>query len=225
MRLIISDNKAGVVKSLRMIGADGAPIRRIEAVSAEAAEAWKQVLRADPCAWCGGKGGSLDHIIARGRGGSSNSLRNWTGACAACNGKRGATSALHYLAGVTDPAVAEATREVAGGRRNKRQDEFGAAVRTAIAGISGREARRKAAEAVRTEWKKGDRERKREHRRETRRLRRTLFGSGHTSLDDPTAAQGRRHTVYGKLNRPGTTSTDAARTTVRTEHAAEDCCK
>lgn len=54
-------------------------------------------LRADPCSYCGGPGGTLDHIVPRSKGG----MRGWTnltGACQACNERKGSRSAVVFMA-------------------------------------------------------------------------------------------------------------------------------
>lgn len=63
---------------------------------------WRQdylnVLRADPCAYCPARAsGTVDHIVARARGGTS-ALSNLTGACERCNGvEKGDESLLLFL--------------------------------------------------------------------------------------------------------------------------------
>lgn len=63
---------------------------------------WRQdyltVLRADPCAYCSAPvAGTVDHIVARARGGTS-ALSNLIGACERCNGvEKGDESLLLFL--------------------------------------------------------------------------------------------------------------------------------
>jgi 5-methylcytosine-specific restriction endonuclease McrA len=45
-------------------------------------------LRLDPCAYCGGPGGTIDHIVARAAG-AAPTAGNLTGACPACNEAKG----------------------------------------------------------------------------------------------------------------------------------------
>ena len=64
-------------------------------------EAWMRVLRADPCSYCGGPAGTVDHIEpqcrrASGLGGA-HSWMNYCGACQRCNGRKSARSLLHVL--------------------------------------------------------------------------------------------------------------------------------
>jgi hypothetical protein len=62
-------------------------------------EPFRDVLRRDPCAYCGAPiGGTLDHIEARATGGRDE-LANLTGSCANCNTRKGMRSLLAFLAG------------------------------------------------------------------------------------------------------------------------------
>jgi 5-methylcytosine-specific restriction endonuclease McrA len=45
---------------------------------------WRRILFADPCPYCGGAVETIDHILARSRGGTDH-WTNVTGACRACN--------------------------------------------------------------------------------------------------------------------------------------------
>lgn len=52
---------------------------------------YQRALRADPCAYCGGTGGTIDHIIPRrvtGEKRKRGSTLNWTGACRECNRRK-----------------------------------------------------------------------------------------------------------------------------------------
>lgn len=77
--------------------------------------AWSQVLRRDPCAYCGAKPGrsgmvldrrhgrskmTLDHIVPRSAGatGWHPSVENGTAACPSCNQRKGSASLLEFLA-------------------------------------------------------------------------------------------------------------------------------
>ena len=101
-RLWVSDNRVGVAKSLHATNAAGDTRTMVEAVSAKANSEWKDVLRADPCCYCGGPGGTLDHIAPRSMGGSTWSLRNWTGACERCNLRRGSRRLIYFLMDAVD---------------------------------------------------------------------------------------------------------------------------
>jgi 5-methylcytosine-specific restriction endonuclease McrA len=54
------------------------------------------IAEGDPCAYCGGPGGSLDHISSLVDGGQHD-WTNLTGACQRCNKSKGAKPLLEYL--------------------------------------------------------------------------------------------------------------------------------
>lgn len=54
------------------------------------------VLEADVCAYCGGPGGVVDHIVPR-RAGGRDEWENFTSACNGCNSRKGPMSLLHAL--------------------------------------------------------------------------------------------------------------------------------
>lgn len=60
---------------------------------------WNDVVRADPCCWCGAppEDPTVEHVVPRGCGGSE-SWENKVGACRRCNHERGSLSVLDYLA-------------------------------------------------------------------------------------------------------------------------------
>lgn len=58
---------------------------------------WKDFIRRDPCSYCGGGGGTVDHIIPRSAGGG-NTWENLTGACEPCNRARSSTPSMLFLA-------------------------------------------------------------------------------------------------------------------------------
>lgn len=76
----------------------GAWARRVERLGS-----WREVgeiapaLRRDPCAYCGGPGGVVDHIVAVAAGGV-HEAENLTGACRRCNARKGTKSLLLFLA-------------------------------------------------------------------------------------------------------------------------------
>jgi len=49
---------------------------------------WIRKMRLEPCHYCGGPGGTIDHVIPRSRGGRTNA-QNCVPACATCNVFRG----------------------------------------------------------------------------------------------------------------------------------------
>lgn len=65
-------------------------------------DAWLRMLRADPCAYCGGPGGTVDHVDPRSRSarglGTAHGWINTVGACAPCNGRKGDRPLLLWLA-------------------------------------------------------------------------------------------------------------------------------
>ena len=64
-------------------------------------ESWKNLMRRDPCAYCGRRGGTVDHIVAKLRKTiKPQPLQKWTnytGACFECNVAKGSTSLLLFL--------------------------------------------------------------------------------------------------------------------------------
>jgi len=57
---------------------------------------WSSVLRNDPCAYCGGHGGTVDHIDPRSQKRPA-SGRRLTGCCSQCNNARGTRPLLWFL--------------------------------------------------------------------------------------------------------------------------------
>ena len=53
-------------------------------------------LRLDPCTWCGGPGGTIDHIVARALGGTD-APENLTSACRGCHEARDLWPMLPFL--------------------------------------------------------------------------------------------------------------------------------
>lgn len=64
---------------------------------AKGIQAWREVLKCDPCAYCGGPSGGVDHIEPRERDGSNDGIENLTAVCIACNSQKGRKSLLEYL--------------------------------------------------------------------------------------------------------------------------------
>lgn len=57
---------------------------------------WRPVLLSDPCAYCGKRSSTIDHVRPRASGGR-NGWRNEVGACLDCNGQKADTPLLHFL--------------------------------------------------------------------------------------------------------------------------------
>lgn len=57
---------------------------------------WPQILRADPCCYCGEQGGCVDHIEPRSLGGADHES-NLTGICRSCNSSKGQSSPLIFM--------------------------------------------------------------------------------------------------------------------------------
>lgn len=55
-----------------------------------------KVLRRDPCSYCSGEGGTVDHIVSYKLGGGG-SAANLAGACPDCNVEKGDTKLLLFL--------------------------------------------------------------------------------------------------------------------------------
>ena len=57
---------------------------------------WRHRLRTEPCSYCGGDGGTLDHIVPSSRRGQTH-WSNITAACCSCNMHRGIMSPMVFL--------------------------------------------------------------------------------------------------------------------------------
>lgn len=55
-------------------------------------------MRLDPCPYCGGPGGTIDHVRPKRRGGQ-NVWHNYSGACASCNHRKGHRKLLFFVGG------------------------------------------------------------------------------------------------------------------------------
>lgn len=55
-----------------------------------------RVLENDPCSYCGGSGGEIDHIVPLAKGGT-HSIDNLTGACKSCNSSKHITNLLLFM--------------------------------------------------------------------------------------------------------------------------------
>ena len=201
---LIATNKIGVAKRLSIRSSTGRTRTLTDATSLQAAREWRNILRRDPCAYCGGAGGTIDHITPRALGGSKDSIRNWTGACLQCNLKRGPRGLLYFLADIEDPTPAERVKAIKKIRAAQSYD-IGPEIRKALNGVTGRTARRQIADAIMKRHRAGRTDRKRRWQRLKEQIHRALVGEGHASSDDPTAMEHRRNTRFGKLNDPQAT--------------------
>lgn len=66
--------------------------------------AYVQILRRDPCSYCGQAGGEVEHMDAIARGGT-HAWDNLTSACRSCNARKGTRSLLHFLLAERDETV------------------------------------------------------------------------------------------------------------------------
>ena len=64
-------------------------------------EAWLALVRRDPCAYCPGRGGTVDHVEPRSRSarglGTPHGWLNTVGACSGCNGAKRDSDLLAFL--------------------------------------------------------------------------------------------------------------------------------
>lgn len=72
-------------------------VRFLKAAALRSRHPYEVTLRADPCAYCGGPGGTVDHIQPRSHYGANN-WRNLTGACDLCNRHKRSADLLEFLA-------------------------------------------------------------------------------------------------------------------------------
>jgi 5-methylcytosine-specific restriction endonuclease McrA len=69
--------------------------RSLRRCTSEATE-YREVLYCDPCSYCGGPAGSVDHIVSVATGGG-NEWENFTAACKACNTSKHAELLVMFL--------------------------------------------------------------------------------------------------------------------------------
>ena len=202
-KFLIATNKVGVAKRLTIRSETGRTRKLADATTLKASKAWRDILRRDPCAYCGGTGGTIDHITPRALGGAKDSLRNWTGACLQCNLKRGPRGLIYFLAGAEDPMPGERAKAIKKIRAAWSHD-IGPEIRKALDGVPGKTARRQIADAIVKRHRARYADRKQLWQQLKDNLHLELVGEGHASSDDPTAIQHRRTTRFGKLNDPAT---------------------
>lgn len=62
--------------------------------------AYREIVKRDPCAYCGGPAEVVDHIVPRASNFGDDAWDNMTGACAVCNAGKRSESLLGALLGV-----------------------------------------------------------------------------------------------------------------------------
>ena len=206
-KFLIAVNRISVAKRLSVRSAAGRLRKIADATSLQTYKEWKTVIRQDPCAYCNGPGGTVDHITPLALGGAKDSIRNWTGACLPCNLERGPRGLLHFLADADDPRPAERAKEIKK-RRAAYKHDIGPEIRDALDGITDKADRRRIAGAIMKRHRTASAERKLGWLRLRKKLHVALVGEGQASSDDPTAALHRRNTRFGRLNDPGATDRD-----------------
>jgi 5-methylcytosine-specific restriction endonuclease McrA len=60
------------------------------------AREWIPIITADPCCYCGKRGGTIDHILAKKSGGTDD-WDNLTGACHSCNARKRTIPLLQFM--------------------------------------------------------------------------------------------------------------------------------
>ena len=104
----------------------GAPLRRD---GERHYDAWLRIVRSEPCAYCGGPGGTVDHVEPQARAprgvGTAHSWLNVVGACGPCNGAKRDRPLLRFLwirqptkakRGCSTPSTTTDSRNIAFGR-------------------------------------------------------------------------------------------------------------
>ena len=156
---MIAVNRIGVAKRLSLRSESGRTRILTDPTALKHTKAWKNVLRRDPCAYCGGLGGTIDHITPMALGGAKDSIRNWTGACLECNLKRGPRGLIYFLTDTEDPTPGERTDAIKKLRRSRKHD-IGPEIRRALEGVADKAERRRIAGGIMRRHRAGYRERK-----------------------------------------------------------------
>jgi 5-methylcytosine-specific restriction endonuclease McrA len=81
---------AATPSGARFLATSGLPINAARQAS------WRDVLRADLCAYCYERAATVDHIVASARQGE-NAWTNVTGSCVDCNQRKGDQKLLEFL--------------------------------------------------------------------------------------------------------------------------------
>ena len=74
----------------------GERVGKLRPGETSASRVYRDAIRQDPCCYCGGPGGTIDHITPRSAGGLV-AYDNETGACAACNQAKQSQPLLRFL--------------------------------------------------------------------------------------------------------------------------------
>lgn len=85
-------------RSARWRAANLEHARSVQAIrdAARRSGPWTEILRKDPCCYCGGPAGTLDHITPISAGGD-NGWENLTAACHSCNAKKRTQPLLSFM--------------------------------------------------------------------------------------------------------------------------------
>jgi 5-methylcytosine-specific restriction endonuclease McrA len=80
------------------LGGGGMPTGRPLGEDGSHGARWMRLVRQDPCAYCGGPAGTVDHIRPQcRRDRTTHRWVNWTAACTRCNGAKRDRSLLLFL--------------------------------------------------------------------------------------------------------------------------------
>lgn len=99
---------SGLASAAFRWGRSVAGLRHVPPSDRERIDEYRDVLRRDPCVWCGrlSARGTIEHVIPVAKGGR-NHAGNVVGACVECNTRRGCRTILEFLSpAVPPPSVA-----------------------------------------------------------------------------------------------------------------------
>lgn len=72
---------------------------------------WYHILQRDPCSYCNGRGGTVDHVRPLAIG-HDDGIANWAGACEGCNGRKADQGVLWFITGLRSFAEDRRERDV-----------------------------------------------------------------------------------------------------------------
>lgn len=73
-------------------------LERLKTNEACSKKEWKEVLRADPCSYCGeSMSGTVDHIVPRSHLDEECNWDGFGGACQPCNNRKGDTPLIQFI--------------------------------------------------------------------------------------------------------------------------------